>query len=85
MQMIFERESRREKNLEVAKKKALENKTKPVKKDPASDIAKQQEVLSSQLNELEETFFGHVADDSEHLEAIKQRGANLRDMNESGL
>lgn len=28
------------------------------------------------LNDLEENFFKHVADDSEHLEQIKQRGDN---------
>ena len=35
---------------------------------------KRQERLNQQLNDLEETFFKHVADDNDQLEQIKQRG-----------
>lgn len=65
MATIFEREFRREKNLEVAKKQA--ELKKPTKKD--NTVAdKKQEKLNQQLNDLEEAFFKHVADDTDQLE-----------------
>lgn len=71
MQTIFEREFKREKNLEVAKRQA--DLKKPTKRD--NTLAdKKAEKLNGFLNDLEENFFKHVADDNEHLEQIKQRG-----------
>lgn len=71
MQTIFEREFRREKNLEVAKRQA--ELKKPAKRDNTVN-EKKQEKLNQYINDLEENFFKHVADDSEHLEQIRQRG-----------
>jgi len=56
--------------LEQAKKQAEK---KPTKKDNTV-VDKKQERLNQQLNDLEETFFKHVADDNDQLEQIKQRG-----------
>jgi hypothetical protein len=71
MATIFDREFRREKNLEVAKRQA--ELKKPTKKD--NSIAdKRAQQLQQQLNELEEGFFKHVAEDPEQLSAIKRRG-----------
>jgi hypothetical protein len=65
MQTIFEREFRREKQLEVAKRQA--EMKKPAKRD--NTVAdKKAEKLNNYLNDLEENFFKHVADDSEQLE-----------------
>ena len=62
MQTIFEREFKREKNLEVAKRQA--DLKKPAKKD--NSIAdKKAEKLNTYLNDLEENFFKHVAEDGE--------------------
>jgi len=76
MQTIFEREFRREKTLELSKRQA--ELKKPAKKDN-NIIDKKQEKLNHQLNDLEEYFFKHVADDNEHMAAIKQRGDNLNE------
>jgi hypothetical protein len=62
MQTIFEREFKREKNLEQAKKQA--EMKKPTKKDNTI-VDKRQERVNQQLNDLEETFFKHVADDND--------------------
>lgn len=71
MQTIFEREFKREKQLEVAKRQA--DMKKPAKRD--NTVAdKKAEKLNTYLNDLEENFFKHVAEDSEQLEQIKQRG-----------
>ena len=65
MQSIFEREFKREKNLEVAKRQA--DLKKPGKRD--NTVAdKKAEKLNTYLNDLEENFFKHVADDNEQLE-----------------
>lgn len=71
MQTIFERESRREKALEVAKRMA--EMKKPPKKD-TNTAEKKAEKLQNYLNDIEENFFKHVAEDGEQLEHIKQRG-----------
>lgn len=70
MQTIFEREFRREKTLEVAKRQA--EMKKPVKKDN-NTLDKKLEKIGQQLTDLEENFFKNVSEDSEHLEQIKQR------------
>lgn len=68
MQTIFEREFKREKNLEVAKRQA--EMKKPAKRD--NTVAdKKAEKLNVFLNDLEENFFKHVAEDGEQLEQIK--------------
>ena len=68
MQYIFEREFRREKNLEVAKKQA--ELKKPVKKDNninEKKIALQQQ----QLVDIEEKFLKYVGADLEEFEKNK--------------
>ena len=72
MATIFDREFRREKNLEMAKRQA--EMKKPAKRDNTI-VDKKQEKLNAYLNELEETFFKDVSkDDPESLATIKQRG-----------
>jgi hypothetical protein len=70
MQYIFEREFRREKNLEVAKKQA--ELKKPVKKDNNINdkkIAMQQQ----QLVDIEEKFLKYVGADLEEFEKNKNQ------------
>ena len=77
MATIFDREFRREKNLEQAKRQA--ELKKPVKKDNTVHD-KKVEKLSAYLNELEETFFKDVTkDDPESLASIKQRGGDIHE------
>jgi hypothetical protein len=71
MATIFEREFRREKNLEMAKRQAEQKK--PTKKDN-SVAEKKAAALAQQLHELEDGFFKHVAEDAEALSVIKKRG-----------
>lgn len=72
MATIFEREFKREKNLEMAKRQA--EMKKPVKKDNSNNEKKANQ-LNNYLHELEEGFFKHVAaDDQEQLQNIKKRG-----------
>lgn len=71
MASIFDREFRREKNLDVAKRQA--ELKKPVKKDNTV-MDKRQQMLQQQLEELEQGFFKHVAEDQDQLSAIKKRG-----------
>ena len=71
MATIFEREFRREKNLEMAKRQAEQKK--PVKKDNTI-VEKKAAALAQQLHELEDGFFKHVAEDAEALSIIKKRG-----------
>jgi len=71
MQTVFEREFRREKNLEVAKR--LADKTKPAKEKSNKDkIAAK---LESRLKDIETEFYNIIADDEDQKEAIKARGA----------
>jgi hypothetical protein len=77
MQTIFEREFRREKNLEIMKK--LANDAKPTAaKEKQKNIEKMQlekEIAAKQrLTEIEEKFFVHVSKDGEDIEVIKARG-----------
>lgn len=74
MATIFDREFRREKNLEQAKRQA--EMKKPVKKDNTI-LDKKAEKMQNYLNDLEEQFFKHVAEDQDQLATIKQRGAHL--------
>ena len=71
MATIFDREFRREKNLELAKRQA--ELKKPNKKDN-SIIEKKQAQLNAYLHELEDGFFKHVADDADQLQQIRRRG-----------
>ena len=70
MQTIFEREFRREKNLDVQKRQA--ELKKPNKKD-VSLADKKQAQMQQMLTDLEDKFFKHVADDSENADQIRQR------------
>jgi len=78
MQTIFEREARREKNLEIAKKLATDDKKGPAAKKGTADpekLKKQaEEKLAEDLKKIEEGFFKHVADDDNDLDVIKARG-----------
>lgn len=76
MATIFDREFRREKNLEQAKRQA--EMKKPIKKDNTIQD-KKAEKMNQMLNDLEENFFKHVAEDQDALATIKQRGAHLED------
>jgi len=78
MQSIFEREFRREKNLETAKKLA-EKKQAPVKSNKDKIASK----LEAQLKDIEENFFNKVAEDESSREALKARGGELMGNNES--
>lgn len=60
MATIFDREFRREKNLEIAKRQA--ELKKPAKKDN-SVLEKKQAQLNQYLHDLEDGFFKHVAED----------------------
>jgi len=72
MFQIFEREFRREKTLDVAKR--LADKKAP-KKEVADDDKEQK--LEERLSSIEENFFEMVGDDAEEREAIKHRGAEM--------
>ena len=71
MATIFEREFRREKNLELAKRQA--DLKKPTKRDNTIN-QKKQDQLNNLLHQLEDDFFKHVAEDPEQLQIIKKRG-----------
>ena len=78
MGQIFDREFRREKTLEIAKKMAndatkAQSKTKG-KKDPAKEAAEKAQKLKEKLSSIEEAFFSHVAEDENDLDQIKARG-----------
>jgi len=71
MATIFDREFRREKNLEMAKRQA--DLKKPAKKDN-SVLDKKAAQMTQYLHDLEDGFFKHVAEDPEQLAIVKKRG-----------
>lgn len=76
MQQIFDREFRREKNLEIMKKMA--NDAKPVSKKEKNpeQVAREKEALQKEkIKDIEEKFFTQVADEQFDVNAIKARGA----------
>jgi hypothetical protein len=73
MATIFDREFRREKNLEQAKRQA--EMKKPIRKDNTAN-EKKAEKLNQYLHDLEEGFFKTVAEDGDALNAIKKRGGD---------
>ena len=75
MQHIFEREFRREKSLEIAKKQATDVKPAKPKADAEKAAKAKEEALATRLTTIEETFFKDVAEDEADLTAIKARGA----------
>ena len=80
MQTIFEREFRREKNLEIAKRVDPKDKKKGVKIapiDPEILKAEAQDKMKSKLNTIDEKFFKHIAKDEGELNMIKARGNAL--------
>ena len=82
MQQVFEREARREKNLEIAKKLANDALAKaPVKKtvDPEKEAAQREIEQAENLKNIEEGFFKHVAVDENDIDVIKARGEMSRD------
>ena len=76
MASIFEREFKREKNLEQAKRQA--DMKKPTKKDNTV-FDKKAEKMNQYLNELEEKFFSQVSTDEQDLVQIKQRGDHVQE------
>jgi dynein intermediate chain 2 len=78
MQLIFEREFRREKNLEVMKKLANDAKNAPKKggkDDDPKKIEQQKEAeLKAKIDVIQENFFKHVATEEHDADAIKARG-----------
>lgn len=73
MATIFDREFRREKNLELAKRQA--ELKKPIKKDNTV-LEKKQQQMAQYMQELEEGFFKHVAEDPKQLAEIKARAGH---------
>jgi len=78
MQTIFDREFRREKNLEIAKKLAQgdpkKKKEAPVKVDPKKEAEEKKAAMKETINNLEGSFFKHIAKDEQDLDEIKARG-----------
>lgn len=76
MQQIFEREFRREKNLEVMKKLANDAKMAPKKasEDPKKVEADREMNMKKQIDDIQETFFKHVATEEHDADAIRARG-----------
>jgi len=83
MQLVFEREARREKNLEIAKKLANDALAKQPNKKGAVDpekLKKEAEAkLAEDLKGIEEGFFKHVAVDDNDMDVIKARGEMSRE------
>ena len=76
MTNIFERETKREKNLDTAKRQA-EKLQKPAKEKPNKDKLAAQ--MATQLAEINAKFFEHVADGDEELKEIIQARGTLED------
>lgn len=76
MQQIFEREFRREKNLEVMKKLANDQKMAPKKTDgdPKKAEAEKEISMKKQIDDIQESFFKHVATEEHDADAIRARG-----------
>ena len=73
MSSIFDRETKREKNLELAKRKETEKKQ-PKKEKDADKLAREaEENMKATLNQIEEDFFKKVSV-NEDVGAIKARG-----------
>ena len=68
MQYIFEREFRREKNLEVAKKQAEK---KPVVKKDNTVADKKQAMMQQQLVDIEEKFLKYVGAEVDEFDKKK--------------
>lgn len=83
MQQVFEREARREKNLDIAKKLASDAllKAPAAKKgvDPEKEAKAREQEHADNLKNIEEGFFKHVAVDGNDLDVIKARGEMGRD------
>lgn len=81
MAIVFDTEARREKNLEIAKKLANDEKNKQQNKKGAVDPEKlkrqQEEKLAEELKSIEENFFALVAKDDD-INVIKARGEMQR-------
>jgi hypothetical protein len=69
MATIFDREFRREKTLDVAKRLA-EKKPAAKTKDKEADEVQLEEIIAS----IETNFFNNVAEDEEEREMIRNRG-----------
>jgi hypothetical protein len=82
MLSIFEREARREKNLENAKRLAEQGKKPSDKKNAQQEEQKRVEKLKQQLDDITDKFYQSVADDEEQLAEIKERAEIQRIKNE---
>lgn len=82
MGAIFERETKREKNLDTAKRQA-EKLGKPTKEKVNKDKIAQK--LAEQIAEIEDKFFDHVADGNDEMkELIQARGATQEEPGADG-
>ena len=84
MQTIFEREFRREKNLEIMKKFEKEAKAPPKKAvDPAKIAKDKEDKMTALLEEKREFFFKSVSEGDDR-EAIEARGAAFMNLDDTG-
>ena len=74
MQQIFERESKREKSLELAKKQATDGKPSKPKVDAEKAAKQKEEALAGKIEAINEGFFKQVATSENPIEVIKARG-----------
>lgn len=75
MGQIFEREFKREKNLEISRKLAGDAAVKDKKKADKEKLAQEKEVLlKERIETINEEFFKHVAESGEDVDKIKARG-----------
>lgn len=75
MGQIFDREFKREKNLEIAKKLAGDAAAKDKKKaDKEKLLQEKEQALKQRIETINEDFFKHVAESGEDVDKIKARG-----------
>jgi dynein intermediate chain 2 len=78
MQQIFEREFRREKNLDIMRKMQTENKGPKKEKNPELIAKQKEEEVKGKIKNIEEKFFEHVADEQHGVDAIKARAGSSK-------
>jgi hypothetical protein len=85
MQQIFEREFRREKNLDVMRRLATDPKPVKKEKNPEQVAKEKEDAMKVKLQDIEEKFFEHVADEQFDVAAIKARGEIVKGDDDGGL
>jgi len=74
MGQIFEREFKREKNLEISRKLAGDAQAKDKKKADAAKLqVEKEEALKVRIDTINEEFFKHVAEGGQDIDKIKAR------------